>query len=303
MPVGALGAGPRDLVRGVVRGRLRPRRGDGRAAGLLRDEILHHEGAAALKLGTLEAKVSKLQALLRDKLAAAPDAPDPKKPIGARVKMLHGPPYSTTDVEADGAATEAQASKAAAMAAANAAAQLLAHDGDGEAEAVVVADAAANAAIALERAILSKSLAPGWPSSAPVIATPAEDEAPVRFSIDDRITYKDGSPGTVVSTPLGPPYWYKVKLDDQAEPRNARKSDLTLIPSTDADAASVEGEASVEGKASAEPAPEFGYIVDYRESDGMYRIVFDDIKDAEDANFWYKRGVDWYKRGDDFEVV
>ena len=45
------------------------------------------------------------------------------------------------------------------------------------------------------------------------------------------------------------------------------------------------------------------YIVDYRESDGMYRIVFDDIKDAEDANYWYKREVDWYKRGEDFEVV
>ena len=44
-------------------------------------------------------------------------------------------------------------------------------------------------------------------------------------------------------------------------------------------------------------------IVDYRESDGMYRIVFDDIKDAEDANYWYKRGVDWYKRGEDFEVL
>ena len=35
----------------------------------------------------------------------------------------------------------------------------------------------------------------------------------------------------------------------------------------------------------------------------MYRIVFDDIKDAEDANYWYKRGVDWYKRGEDFEVL
>ena len=64
-----------------------------------------------------------------------------------------------------------------------------------------------------------------------------------------------------------------------------------------------EGEAAAEGEASAEPAPEFGYIVDYRESDGMYRIVFDDIKDAEDANYWYKRGVDWYKRGEDFEVL
>ena len=64
-----------------------------------------------------------------------------------------------------------------------------------------------------------------------------------------------------------------------------------------------ESEASAEGEASAEPAPEFGYIVDYRESDGMYRIVFDDIKDAEDANYWYKRDVDWYKRGVDFEVL
>ena len=41
---------------------------------------------------------------------------------------------------------------------------------------------------------------------------------------------------------------------------------------------------------------EFGYIVDYRGSDGTYRIVFDDIKDAEDAYYWYERGVD-------FEVV
>ena len=41
---------------------------------------------------------------------------------------------------------------------------------------------------------------------------------------------------------------------------------------------------------------EFGYIVDYRGSDGAYRIVFDDIKDAEDAYYWYERGVD-------FEVV
>ena len=41
---------------------------------------------------------------------------------------------------------------------------------------------------------------------------------------------------------------------------------------------------------------EFGYIVDYRKLDGAYRIVFDDIKDAEDAYYWYERGVD-------FEVV
>ena len=26
-------------------------------------------------------------------------------------------------------------------------------------------------------------------------------------------------------------------------------------------------------------------------------------KDAEDANYWYKRLVDWYKRGEDFEVL
>ena len=83
-----------------------------------------------------------------------------------------------------------------------------------------------------------------------------------------------------------------MQLDDQAVPLSCFKSALTLIPSTDA-----------EGEASAEPAPEFGYIVDYRESDGMYRIVFDDIKDAEDTNYWYKREVDWYKRGEDFEVV
>ena len=89
-----------------------------------------------------------------------------------------------------------------------------------------------------------------------------------------------------------------MQLDDQAEPLSCFKSALTLIPSTDA-----EGAASAEGEASAAPAPEFGYIVDYRESDGMYRIVFDDIKDAEDANYWYKRGVDWYKRGEDFEVL
>ena len=38
----------------------------------------------------------------------------------------------------------------------------------------------------------------------------------------------------------------------------------------------------------------FGYLVDYRDSDGAYRIVFDDF--AEDADPWYKRGVD-------FEVV
>ena len=36
-----------------------------------------------------------------------------------------------------------------------------------------------------------------------------------------------------------------------------------------------------------------GYIVDYRESDGAYRIVLDDFEDADP----------WYKRGVDFEVV
>ena len=173
-------------------------------------------------------KVFKLQALLRDALAAVTDSPDPNKPIGAHVKMLHGPPDSASDVEAMCAAAEAQAAKAAA----NAEAQLLAQGGDGEAEAVVAARAAANAAIAwavrLAAAIRSKSLAPGWPS-APATTAPAEDAAPAR--------------------------------------------------------------------------PEFGYVVDYRESDGAYRIIFDDIEDAEDAGYWYIRGVDWYKRGVDFEVL
>ena len=89
-----------------------------------------------------------------------------------------------------------------------------------------------------------------------------------------------------------------MQLDDQAEPLSCFKSALTLIPSPDA-----EGAASAEGEASAAPAPEFGYIVDYRKLDGAYRSVFDDIKDAEDAYYWYERGVDWYKRGEDFEVL
>jgi len=79
-----------------------------------------------------------------------------------------------------------------------------------------------------------------------------------------------------------------VKLEGREEPLSAKKSDLTLIPSTDADVVRAEDD---------------GYIVDYRESDGAYRIVFDDIKDVEDANYWYKREVDWYKRDEDFEVV
>ena len=78
-------------------------------------------------------------------------------------------------------------------------------------------------------------------------------------------------------------------------------TDLTKIPS-DADTARAEDRINAADQEAA-PAPEFGYIVDYRESDGMYRIVFDDIKDAEDANYWYKRDVDWYKRGVDFEVL
>ena len=87
-----------------------------------------------------------------------------------------------------------------------------------------------------------------------------------------------------------------MQLDDQAEPLSCFKSALTLIPSTDADAARAEDD-------TAPARPKIGYIVDYRKSDDTYRIVFDDIKDAEDANYWYKRGVDWYKRGEDFEVL
>jgi hypothetical protein len=35
----------------------------------------------------LQPKITKLQALLRDALAAAPGAPNPNKPIGARVRV------------------------------------------------------------------------------------------------------------------------------------------------------------------------------------------------------------------------
>ena len=84
-----------------------------------------------------------------------------------------------------------------------------------------------------------------------------------------------------------------MQLDDQAE--RCPVSNAAHLDSVDRR----RGGGLRRGGASAEPAPEFGYIVDYRESDGMYRIVFDDIKDAEDANYWYKRGVDWYKRGED----
>ncbi len=221
--------------------------------------------------------------------------------------MLHGPPYSLLYVEAaEAAAADALATRAQATLE-----QLLAKGDDGDADAVAAARAAARAARAqspahwLEAARRSKSLASSWPLSAPVVVmrrtTPCHDPRLSPFRPDVRVTYKGGSTGTIVSTALGRhTKWWWVQLDCEAEPRKAGKSDLALIP--DADTVRAEDRINAADQ-DAVLAPEFGYIVDYRKSDDMYRIVFDDIKDAEDANYWCKRDVDWYKHGVDFEVL